>query len=169
VGDAGAPVDQRESAVLKKAYQQLKPRLRDQAIATVEQTGLIQRDGKGSASLELACVDEGECVFVTYDDQGIAECAIQKAYQSGDFSWPKPISCHLFPLRLKKVGELEYANYEYVPSICSPACERGEQEGIYLSDFLEEPLVRRYGRTWYEEFSLQCEEIRTRDQHVETV
>jgi hypothetical protein len=169
VGDAGAPVAKSEIPVLNKAYQKLKPRLRDRAVSTVQDHGLVVQNGSGSTDYELSCTDNKECVFVTYDEQGIAECAIQKAYQQGEFEWPKPISCHLFPIRLKKVGQFEYANYEYVPSICTPACDRGKEEGIYLSEFLKEPLTRRYGDEWYVEFSEQCEQVRSRYQQLQTL
>jgi hypothetical protein len=169
VGDAGAPVTQGEKAVLRKAYTQLKSQLSDPAIEAVSRQGLIQSNADSSTGFELSCVGQKECVFVVYDKQGIAECAIQKAYEKGEFSWPKPMSCHLFPIRLKRVGDLEYASYEYVDSICSPACKRGEQEGIYLSDFLQDPLTRRYGSEWYYEFSQQCETIRARVQSLQTL
>jgi Fe-S-cluster containining protein len=81
----------------------------------------------------------------------------------GHIDWEKPISCHLFPIRLKKVGETEYANFEYVNKLCSGACAKGEKENIYLSKFLKEPLVRRYGKNWYVEFEEKCKEMRIKN------
>lgn len=157
VGDAGAPVDRSEIPVLRKAYRTLKNRLRDRAREVVEVEGVVKRNG---SNYELNCTDDQECIFVTYNEEGVAECAIQKAYLNGEFDWEKPISCHLFPLRLKKIAGFEYVNYEYVPKICSPACDRGEREGIYLSDFLEKALVRRYGESWYRTFKNRCRQVR---------
>lgn len=159
VGDAGAPVSAEEIPVLRKAYKQLKNELRPRAREVVAEEGLIW-DNKHDG-YELACTDERECVFVSYTDDGVAHCAIQKAFLDGEFSWEKPLSCHLFPLRLKRIADFEYVNFEYVPSLCSSACQKGQKEEIYLSDFLENALVRRYGEQWYEEFKYACEEIRT--------
>ncbi|MDZ7690070.1 MAG: DUF3109 family protein [Balneolaceae bacterium] len=160
VGNAGAPVDKLEIHVLKKAYKHLQDELRAEAVKTVQQEGLIH--GDADSGYELNCVDDEECVFVTYDEQGVAKCAIQKAFFEGRFNWEKPMSCHLFPIRLKKIGDFEYANFEYVPSLCSAGCKRGKDEGIWLSDFLEEPLKRRYGDKWYSEFVEACKTIRAK-------
>lgn len=158
VGDAGAPVNNDEIPVLKKAYEKLKGELRKRAREVVEQEGLIKFDKNGGP--ELNCTDNKECVFVVYDKKGIANCAIHRAYREGRFPWMKPISCHLFPLRINAVGKRDYVNYEYVASLCSDACARGEKEGIYLSNFLKEALVRKYGEVWYDEFLKVCESIR---------
>ena len=158
VGDAGAPVNNDEIPVLRKAFENLKGELRQRAREVVEQEGLIKYDNNGEP--ELNCTDNKECIFVVYDNSGIANCAIHKAYQEGRFPWMKPISCHLFPLRINRIGNRDYVNYEYVASLCSDACVRGEREGIYLSNFLREALVRKYGEDWYNEFLIVCESIR---------
>ncbi|MDX1639929.1 MAG: DUF3109 family protein [Balneolaceae bacterium] len=164
VGKAGAPVEEDELPVLRKAYRNLKENLRPKAVAAVENQGLVKGSGKGG--YKLNCVESGECVFVIYNNRGVATCAIQNAYEEGRFNWEKPMSCHLFPIRLKSVAGLEYANYEYVPSLCSAACSRGKREGIWLSDFLEKPLVRRYGMEWYSKFLEACNEIRANNETV---
>jgi len=158
VGDAGAPVKQEEIPVLKKAFRDLKGDLRERAVEVVEEEGLIKYPENDDP--EINCTDGEECVFVVYDDNGIANCAIHKAYREGRFPWMKPISCHLFPLRIKNIGGRDYVNYEYVPTLCSAACERGDREGIYLSNFVKDALVRQYGEIWYDEFVKTCEDIR---------
>lgn len=164
VGDAGAPVSNDEIPVLKKAYKLLKDELRPAARKVVEEEGLIK--GNNKKGYEINCIDENECVFVEYTDDDIAICAIQKAYYEGRLEWEKPISCHLFPVRLKRILDFDYANFEYVPSLCSSGCESGKEKGTYLSEFLEKPLVRRYGNEWYEEFSEACEELRNKEGEV---
>jgi len=159
VGDAGAPVSSEEIPVLRKAYRLLKDELRPGACEVVENEGLIQ--GNNKKGYELACTDGKECVFVTYTDDGIAHCAIQEAFLEGRMNWEKPLSCHLFPIRLKRIAGMEYASFEYVDRLCSAACEKGEREGIYLSEFLKKPLIRRYGEEWFEGFKEACEDIRT--------
>ena len=158
VGDSGAPVSKKEVAVLNKAYSQLKDGLSAEARDTVSAKGLVQESG--DQKLELSCVSTGECVFVQYTDKGVATCAIQNAFYKGEFDWEKPTSCHLYPLRIKKLSGIEWINYEYIASLCSAACDRAEKEGIYLADFLKKPLIRRYGEAWYEEFVAACEYIR---------
>lgn len=157
VGTAGAPVEQHEIPVLRKAYQQLSQELRPRAREVVEREGVISYDG---SQPELNCTDGKECVFVTYNEHGMAMCSIQKAWQEGRFDWIKPISCHLFPLRITRIGGRDYINFHYVPEICSPGCDKGACNQIYLSDFMEEALTRKYGHKWYEEFREACREVR---------
>lgn len=161
IGDAGAPVSSEEIPVLKKAYELLKGELRVRAQEVIEQGGLIK--GTNKEGYELNYTDDRECVFVVYTDDGIAQCAIQKAYYEGRFNWEKPLSCHLFPIRLNRILDFEFANFEYVPSLCSTGCANGEQKGIFLSDFLKEPLIRRYGEEWYNDFLRACDKVRNQE------
>ncbi|MCH2450880.1 MAG: DUF3109 family protein [Gracilimonas sp.] len=161
VGDAGAPVSKDEIPVLHKAYKLLKKELREDSVEVAEREGVVV--GSAKAGYEIATVHEQECIFVNYDEQEVAYCAIQKAYFEGRFNWEKPISCHLFPVRLKRIASFDYANFEYVPKLCSAACEKAKKEEIHLAEFLEKPLVRRYGEEWFEEFIESCKEIRLKE------
>ena len=158
VGDAGAPVSKDEIPVLRKAFKQLKDHLSPEAVAVVEEQGVVQGDTK--KGYELSCIESGECIFVQKDDKGVAICAIQQAYHEGSFSWEKPISCHLYPVRLKHIAGFDYANFEYIPELCSAGRRCGEDNGIYLADFLKTALVRRYGEVWYHDFLEACREAR---------
>lgn len=160
IGDAGAPVAKQEIPVLRKAFRELKNQLDPQAVEAAETHGVIQTDGHGE--YEITCIESGECIFVQQDEHGVATCAIQNAYYAGNFQWEKPISCHLYPIRLKQIGSFEYANYEYIPELCSAACQRGEKEGIYLAEFLKDSLTRRYGEEWYLKFLEVCKQERKR-------
>lgn len=166
VGDAGAPVSKNEIPVLRKAFEMLMDQLDPEAVKKAEREGVVQ--GNGKSGYEISCIDSGECIFVQKTEEGVATCAIQNAYYSGKFNWEKPISCHLYPLRLKQIGDFEYANYEYIPELCSAACQKGEKEAIYLTEFLKEPLIRRYGEEWYNEFLDVCKEERARSEHAHT-
>ncbi len=161
VGDAGAPVSKDEIPILHKAYRLLKDELRPEAVAVAEREGVVI--GSEKVGYEISCVDGAECIFVKYNEDGVAQCAIQQAYFDGRIDWEKPLSCHLYPIRLKKLGEIDYVSFEYVPSLCAVAREKGEREGIYLADFLEKPLTRRYGKEWYDEFIDTCKEIREQE------
>lgn len=164
VGDAGAPVSRQEIPVLNKAFRQLKESLDPEAVRKAEEEGVVL--GNSENGYEINCINSGECIFVEKDDRGVATCAIQKAYYEGRFTWEKPISCHLYPVRLKHIAGFDYANFEYIPDLCSAGCRRGEDEGIYLSDFLENALVRRYGREWYDQFLMVCRDLRGEKEHA---
>lgn len=156
-GAAGAPVRPGERAVLNKAWHLLKEELRPEAREQVETHGLVYGSGK---DLELACVKAGACVFVEFDDDGTALCSIQKAAMEGRLNWPKPISCHLYPLRIMEAGGADYVNFEYVPDMCSTACTHARETGTYLAETLEEPLTRKYGADWYIRFLEACQTVR---------
>ncbi len=166
VGDAGAPVSKREIPVLRKAFRELKNDLDPEAVQVVEKEGVVQGDAKNG--YEISCIDAGECIFVQKDENGVATCAIQSAFYSGKFGWEKPISCHLYPIRLKKIGDFEYANFEYLPDLCSAGCQRGNDEDIYLAEFLKDALTRRYGEEWYKEFLDVCKSERNDSVAVRT-
>lgn len=158
VGDAGAPVSESEIPDIHKAYEFLKEKLHPRARNVAEQKGVIQQNcGEGH---HISCRESGECVFVSRSAEGVAYCTIQKAYLEGRIDWEKPMSCHLYPIRLKRVGDLEYANFKYVESLCSSARCKGEREREYLSEFLKKPLIRRYSEDWFSEFENACKEIR---------
>ena len=166
VGDAGAPISEQELPLIEKAFELLSGELAPEAIEMVEAEGLFTKSDSEN-KYRLNCVQSGECVFVQYDRRGIATCAIQKAFIDGRLTWEKPLSCHLFPIRLKRRDTIEYANFEYLPDICRAGCQRGKEEGIWLSDFLKAPLIRRYGKSWYQEFLKACNEIRANQETVE--
>lgn len=157
VGDAGAPVDRTEIPILNKAFKQLKQSLNPEAVRIAERDGVVQGDSQ--SGFEISCIDSGECIFVEKNDAGVATCAIQNAFYKGEFNWEKPISCHLYPVRLKKVAGFEYANFEYIPALCSSGCDNGETKGTRLYEFLEKSLTRRYGEGWYKELVKTCEKV----------
>lgn len=158
VGDAGAPVAANEIPILRKAFQQLKGELHPEAVDVAEKYGIVK--GDQASGYEISCIDSGECIFVLRDEAGAAVCAIQKAFYEGRFQWEKPISCHLYPVRLKHIAGFDYANFEYIPTLCGAGCDRGEKDGIWLSDFLRSALIRRYGEEWYTLFLERCESVR---------
>ncbi len=158
VGDAGAPVSKDEIPVLRKAFKELKGELDPEAVRVAEEKGVVQ--GNAKSGYEISCIGSGECIFVQKDKAGVATCAIQSAYFEGRFVWEKPISCHLYPVRLKHIAGFDYANFEYIPELCSAGCRRGEDEGIYLADFLKDSLIRRYGIKWFNDFLEACKEVR---------
>ena len=158
VGDAGAPVSKSEIPILNKAFRKLKSNLAPEAVNVAEEEGVVI--GNSEDGYEINSVNGKECIFVQKDERGVATCAIQEAYYSGNFDWEKPISCHLYPIRLKKIAGMEFANFEYIPELCAAGCANGKETGTYLADFLETALVRRYGHDWFVAFNKACEELR---------
>ena len=146
-GDAGAPLTDNELAILPHIYDKVKPYMRSEGIAEVESQGLFVVDGDGDNTTPL--VNNKECVFVQFDQNNTAKCAIEKAYNDGKIGFKKPISCHLFPIRIKQYLDFEAVNYESI-NICKPACDCGEQLQVPVYRFLKEPLIRLYGEKWYD-------------------
>lgn len=142
-GGLGPPVLEEETEILQRAYDLLRAELPKEHTDVVDTFGLFDHHAKG---LYLRCYNQRACVFVTYHGK-IAKCSIQQAYQDGRFEWMKPISCHLFPVRASGPHRKHLKFEEF--SECAPAIERGETSGIALLDFLEEALVRAFGREHY--------------------
>jgi hypothetical protein len=147
-GDSGAPLDADELDTLNEIYPKVKPYMTAKGIATVEEVGAYVVDFEGDYT--TPCVDvHKECAYVIFE-HGITKCAIEKAYENGDITWKKPISCHLYPIRITKYPEFDVLNYDRW-SICSPACTFGDELQVRVHEFLKNPLIRKYGEEWYKE------------------
>jgi len=130
--------------VLPRVRKYLSP----EALRTIDEKGVWEEIEP--EHYVTTCVDNAECVFVMYEGP-VAKCAIQKAYQEGRVDFPKPISCHLYPIRVQRYGDIEVLNYEQI-ALCDPGRKYGAQCGVDLADYLREPLIRKYGEAWYEQF-----------------
>ena len=147
-GDAGAPLEPHEEKVLNDVYYQVMPYMTAKGIATIEEVGTTVIDADGD--LTTPCVDgHKECAYVTWEN-GITKCAIEKAYEQGDVSWQKPISCHLYPIRITAYPEFDMLHYDRW-HICSDACKLGKELSVPVYQFLKNPLIRKYGEAWYTE------------------
>ena len=135
-GDSGAPLMEDEVAKLEAVLPEALPRMTEAGRAAVEAQGVAVRDKDGDLGTPL--IDGGACAFVTYSADGCALCALQELY--------KPVSCHLYPIRVEDYGEFTAVNY-HKWDICR--CARGKGEPLYR--YLKEPLVRRFGQEWYDE------------------
>ncbi len=144
-GDAGAPLNKDEEIILEEIYDDVKPYMRKEGVEAIENQGVAVYDLEGDLTTPL--IKNRECAFVNYEN-GIAKCAIEKAYLDGKTYFKKPISCHLFPVRIKEYNNFDAVNYENI-KICKPACECGSKLKVPLYKFLKEPLIRKYGKKWY--------------------
>ncbi len=147
-GDSGAPLEPEERAALENVLPAVRKYLRPEALKVIEEKGVWEEIGKDQYA--TTCVGAAECVFVTYDGPA-AKCAIEKAHRAGEVDFPKPLSCHLYPIRVAHYGPHEVLNYEKI-GLCEPARRQGRRRGVALPEFLREPLVRKYGAAWYERF-----------------
>ena len=146
-GDSGAPLLKKEKKILEDIYEKVKPYMRKKGISEIENKGVAIYDLEGDLTTPL--VKNRECSFVVYEN-GISKCSIEKAYLDGKTNFKKPISCHLFPIRIKEYADFDAINYEEM-KICKPACECGSKLKVPLYVFLKEPLIRKYGEDWYKE------------------
>lgn len=147
-GDSGAPITAEEVSILEEDLEKIKPFMRPEGIAAVEESGVFYMDWDNEMVTTL--VNEKECAFVYFDEKGITKCAIEQAHKARVTDFKKPISCHLYPIRTAKFPEFEALNYNEW-SICSPACTLGESLGVKVYQFLKEPLIRAYGEEFYKE------------------
>lgn len=147
-GDVGAPLDEEEVSILEDIVDTVKPYMSSSAVAEVEANGVFDYDAAGSFVTPL--VNGVDCVYLCYDGD-LAMCAIEKAYNEGllgDLNWKKPISCHLYPIRVATVGKSDALNYDKW-SICKCALKNGNRLEVKIYEFLKEPLIRKYGEEWY--------------------
>lgn len=153
-GDYGAPLEEDELEKIEEVFDRVKPYIPASGLAAIEKQGKYLLYEKKEWVTPL--VKGKECAY-TYFEDDIAKCAIEKAYYDGKISWKKPISCHLYPIRISrnKIG-LEALNYDRW-SICKPACKLGESLKVPVFRFLKEALVRKYGAEWYVELELAAE------------
>lgn len=162
-GDAGAPVTPEEEQLLQQLLPELLPHMTKQARQVVEQQGIAYNDPSGERVLSI--VNDKDCIFARTDHNGWCYCLVEKLYSgqqsalSGQPSvgFKKPISCHMYPIRMTKVGEmtgLEYHRWD----ICHSSRQLGHKLHMPLYKFLREPLIRRFGQDWYDELCLTAEE-----------
>ena len=152
-GESGAPLEPEERAALEAIVPRVRKYLSPEARKVIEDKGVWEEVEPGEYA--TTCVDDAECVFVTYDGP-VAKCAIHKAYQAGRVDFPKPLSCHLFPILIEPMGDYQVLNYEQV-SICDPARRHGRRHQVQLVDVLREALTRKFGAAWYAAFWEACE------------
>jgi hypothetical protein len=161
-GDAGAPLEQEELYILDAIYPQIKPFLSPRGIEEIETQGKYyynQEDHEPATTL----IDGGPCAYMTYTEQGIAQCGIEQAWKAGATEFRKPISCQLYPIRVEKNEDngFEALNYDRW-DICSAACSAGKAAKLPVYQFLKEAIVRKYGEDFYEELDAAAEFMKTR-------
>ena len=155
-GDSGAPLDSDEIPVLESLFPTVRQYMSDGGIRAVAEYGTSVVDSDGQPCTPL--VEGRECAYAVVED-AVTLCAIEKAWRDGKTDFRKPVSCHLYPVRIEDYGEFKAVNY-HEWEICRCAVRKGRRDGEPLYRYLEEPLVRRFGQEWYDELCRQCESRR---------
>jgi hypothetical protein len=145
-GDSGAPLEIEEIDTIEENIEAIKPFMTEEGLKSIDELGIFNVDTDGEY---VTTLNNGkECAFTTYDNNGIAKCGIEDAHRAGKLDFKKPISCHLYPIRVSKLKLYEALNYDKI-KICAPACECGSKLKVKVYQFLKEPLTRKYGEEWY--------------------
>lgn len=144
-GDAGAPLNNEETKILEAIYPKIKPFLRKEGIAAIEDQGSWTTGSDGE--IETPLVENKDCAYVIFDKK-TALCGIEQAYNQGVINFKKPVSCHLYPVRVKDYTEFAAVNYDKW-DICDDACTLGKTLEVPVYKFVKEALIRRFGEDWY--------------------
>jgi Protein of unknown function (DUF3109). len=155
-GDSGAPVEEEEIDELKKALPFIWNDLSPQAREVIERQGVVYLDE--DEEYVTSIVDGKDCVFTCYDEKGNCLCALEKAYREEKISFYKPISCHLYPIRVAKYKDFRALNYNRW-QVCCAAILLGRKNKLKVYQFLKEPLIRKFGENWYRQLENAAKEI----------
>jgi len=146
-GEVGAPLEEEELAILEDIYEQVAPYLSKAGRRTIQESGKYVYEEEDGYATPL--INGLECAYTVFDDQGIAHCGIEKAYQDRKIDFRKPISCHLYPIRITETQHIEALNYDRW-DICTPACPAGKSRNVKVYEFAREAIIRKYGEEFYQ-------------------
>lgn len=152
-GDLGAPLEESETEKLDEIYPAIASFLTLAGRTEIERQGKWILDEDGDFSTPT--IAGRECAYALYDERGILQCGIEKAYEAGATDFRKPISCHLYPIRVKNHSQFRAVNYDRW-HICSPACVLGQKLGVPVYKFLKEALITKFGANWYAELEVHA-------------
>ncbi len=155
-GESGAPLTREEHDRIQDILPEIWDDLSPKAQELITEQGISYTDTDGE--LVTSIVNGEECVFTYFDENGVCKCAIDTAYREGRIAVQKPISCHLYPIRLTEYADFTAVNYHRW-SVCRPAVKLGRKQGVPIYRFLREPLIRRFGEAWYREVCETAEQL----------
>jgi len=148
-GDGGAPLSNDEKETLPKIYEAVKPYLTKEGIETIARKGHSVWDEEDKEWTTPLRDSDSACAYVNFDKSGITFCGIERAYEDGKIAFRKPVSCHLYPIRITSHEEYDAINYQNW-DLCSDACALGKELGVPLYIFLKDALIRKYGPDFYD-------------------
>ncbi len=147
-GNAGAPLEDKETEILVDIFRDVKQFLRPEGLAAIEEQGAFVKGDDGE--WETPLVNGSECAYAVFSENGTAKCGLEQAYEKGVTKWKKPVSCHLYPIRIREYSQLTAVNY-HKWEICDPACVLGAELKVPIYKFVKEALIRKFGKSWYSE------------------
>ncbi|MDA0728285.1 MAG: DUF3109 family protein [Bacteroidetes bacterium] len=147
-GESGAPLTVAEAGKLEEVWEDVAPLLPEAGRKAVESQGFSVLDEDGDLVTPL--VEGRECAFTVFDANGTAKCGLEQAYLQGATDWRKPLSCHLYPIRVKELIDFTALNYHRWP-ICDAAKACGQSTKLSVLDFCKDALIRKFGESWYAE------------------
>ncbi len=154
-GDAGAPLENEELPILEEILPILKKYLRKEGLEAIKKQGPFTTNELGEH--ETTLIDGADCAYVIYDEKKVALCGIEEAYNQGEITFKKPLSCHLYPIRIKQYSEFAAVNYDRW-EICDDACSLGKELSVPVFKFVKQALVRKFGDQWYKDLEKVAEE-----------
>jgi hypothetical protein len=160
-GDLGAPLDDDELPLMKEIQEEVTPYLTEAGRKEIERQGPYILDEEGDYSTPT--INGRECAYAVRDEKGHLQCGIEKAYADGKINFRKPVSCHLYPIRITKYDDYDAINYDRW-HICQPACELGRALGTPLYQFCKDALIRKYGIKWYEELEEEMKTVNSKSE-----
>lgn len=150
-GDYGAPLETAELEVLEKIYPIVKPYLTPEGRKAIEKEGLFSYS-KEAGEFGTTLVDKAACAFMTINKQGVAQCGIEQAWLDKKIDFQKPVSCHLYPIRIQENRHNGFEIMQYDEwDICSDACALGDKEQVPVYQFVKAGIIRKYGEEFFEE------------------
>jgi hypothetical protein len=147
-GDAGAPLEKDERKIIDENFDVIKPYLTKEGIQEIERRGKYLYDRE--FGWVTPTIDGKICAYGYRDNRGIIKCGIEQAYYDGELGWKKPISCHLYPIKVSKSREYIKVNYEPRDVLCAPACAMGKKLKLPVYQFLKEAIIRKFGTEFYD-------------------
>jgi hypothetical protein len=154
-GEAGAPLEKKELKILDAILEKISPFLSEEGLREIRRLGthVFNRE----SGFVTPTIGQGICAYGVVE-RGIVTCGIEKAYRAGKTGFIKPISCHLYPVRIERKEGYESVNYVPRDKLCSPACVMGRQLEVPVFRFLKEALIRNYGEPFYEALEAEARE-----------
>ncbi|MEX0636500.1 MAG: DUF3109 family protein, partial [Ferruginibacter sp.] len=159
-GDAGAPLDRKELQKLDEVLDAVLPYLSEESVQEINRQGRYVYEKE--YGWVTPTINSAICVYGIKDEKGMVKCGIEQAFNDGKVSWKKPISCHLFPIIVKKSSDSisEFVNYQPREDNCKAACALGKKLKVPVYQFLKEPLIRKFGKIFYEALDASAQHLK---------
>ncbi len=158
-GEAGAPLEEQELDKLRDNFERIRPFLEEKGLEAIKEQGLFTTNELGEHETPL--IDGKDCAYVIYDERNHALCGIEEAYNQGAVQFKKPVSCHLYPVRIRQYSEFAAINY-HKWEICDDACTLGKELQVPVYQFVKQALIRKFGEKWYHELDKIADKIKSK-------